>query len=97
MAFSLGDMIEECELEKKRRLRDFPRAVSAGLATQAEADRRMDLLDAIKRKLQWLRDNEDIINGRWEKVKAEVADHAAVQAVMSAFPDAEISKIRKAS
>lgn len=61
MAFSLNQQIEEVERELDQRSRVYPRLISTGKLRQSIADYQVGRMEAVKRTLEWLRDNETAI------------------------------------
>lgn len=59
--FSLSQQIEEVERELGQRRNVYPRLVSSGKMRQSIADYQTERLEAVKRTLEWLRDNEEAI------------------------------------
>lgn len=61
---SLNQQIDEVDRELVQRAAVYPRLVSNKKLAQSKADYQIARMQAVKRTLEWLRDNEDAIKGR---------------------------------
>lgn len=61
---SLNQQIDEVDRELVQRAAVYPRLVSANKLAQSKADYQMARMQAVKRTLEWLRNNEGAIKGR---------------------------------
>ena len=63
---SLNQQIDEVERELSQRANVYPRLVSKGGIRQSVADYQVARMEAVKRTLEWLRDNEEKIRANLE-------------------------------
>jgi hypothetical protein len=98
--FPLAEQAEEANRELGLRYRVYSARVAANKMTQAEADRGIALMRAIRDTLRLFARFEDRVRGavadgiEQERIDAEVEElkqNPAVQAVLAAFPGAEVS------
>lgn len=58
MKFSLNQQIEEVERELQQRRSVYPRLTATGKLRESVAEYQVGRMEAVRRTLQWLRDNE---------------------------------------
>ncbi len=101
----LADLIAIAERELGMRYRVYPGRVKVGKMTQDVADIEIAGMRAIRDILRLFAEHEDAVRAtlthemRCRRLAAEaetLRNHPAVDAVLDAFPDAEITDIREA-
>lgn len=103
--YTLAEQIACAERELGWRYRVYAGRVRDGKMSEAERDREIGLMRAIRNTLRAIRPHEDTIRAvivhardreRMIAEAAELGDHPAVIAVQSEFPGAEIVSVREA-
>lgn len=99
----LDEQIKEVEREIRHRARLYPKWIESGRYKQDTADTKLAAVRAAHDTLMWLEANLDWIKPeaarrqREKRLRNEadaLRDHPAVDAVLGAFPDAQIDDVR---
>lgn len=94
--FPLADQAEEAARELKYRYGVYAKRVAEGRMTQAQADRQIALMRAIRDTLLLFGRFEDCVRATVKECLEieELKQNPAVQAVLAGFPDADVGAPR---